>query len=89
MEDPRAVEIVRVWAAAGKQQVSINTGLWNDPAIWGMMLVDLARHVANIFENSGRADKLAALERLRQGFDAEWNSPTDEPTGKIQHEPPQ
>jgi hypothetical protein len=75
--------MLRVWAAGGKQHVSIATGLWDDPANWGIMLVDLAKHIANSYEQSGGMDQARVLKRLREGFDAEWGSPTDSPTGTI------
>lgn len=36
--DDSAQEIVRVWAAAGAQHVALATGLWHDPAAWGILL---------------------------------------------------
>lgn len=81
--DPRATEILRVWAASGGQHVAINTGLWDDPAIWGLMLVDLARHVAKAHEQLGHMDSADFLHRLKQGFDAEWDAPTDLPKGGL------
>jgi hypothetical protein len=81
--DPRAREILRVWAAFGKQHVTLDSSLREAPGAWGLMLVDLARHVANAYEQSGRMDTATALARLKEGFDAEWSWPTDEPTGKI------
>lgn len=80
--DPRAVELLRVWAAHGKQHVTLATDLWNDPASWGIMLVDLAKHVANAYQSRGM-DIAVALQRVREGFDAEWDSATDEPSGNI------
>lgn len=40
--DPKAIELLRVWAAGGKQHVTLATRVWEDPAAWGIMLVDLA-----------------------------------------------
>ena len=81
--DTRAVELLRVWAAGGRQHVSLATGLWSDPAHWGMMLVDLAKHIANAYSQTNGTSRAAALQRLREGFDAEWETPTDQPTGKV------
>jgi hypothetical protein len=78
--DPEAVELIRVWVADGKQHVSLATEVWEDPAAWGIMLVDLARHVASAYEETPYA---ASLERIREGFDAEWEHPTDEPSGGL------
>jgi hypothetical protein len=79
----RSIEIARIWAAGGKQHVTLATKLWEDPAAWGLMLVDLARHVANAYvETEGRVSA-EVLERIKQGFDAEWSSPTDSPSGGL------
>ncbi len=42
------------------------------------MLVDVARHAAQAYEGEGR-DPKAVLERIRELFNAEWASPTDDP----------
>jgi len=81
--DPRANEVLSVWVAAGSQHISLNPHIWNDPAAWGLLLVDLARHVANAYDQSGRMDSAAALTRIRQGFDAEWTFPTDHASGGL------
>ncbi len=78
-----AIELARIWAAAGKQHVSLATGLWNDPAMWGMMLVDLAKHVANGYHQIYGLDTEEALTRIKAGFDAEWGTPTDRPQGNL------
>ncbi len=85
-DDPRAVEMLRVWAAGGKQHVTIAVSLWPDPANWGIMLVDLAKHIANAYVQSGGKSRDDMLRRLRQGFDAEWDSPTDSPSGNIKRD---
>ena len=81
--DPNATEIARIWAAHGQQHGHLRSGLWEDAGNWGIMLVDLARHVANAYEQDGRGDYFEVLGRIRQLFDAEWDSPTDIATGKL------
>jgi Domain of unknown function (DUF5076) len=81
--DARAIELLRVWAAHGKQHVSLATNIWNDPAAWGVMLVDLARHIANAYQQTEEQDYASVLNRIREGFDAEWGTATDEPSGKV------
>ena len=81
--DPKSVEIARVWAAHGGQHVSLDPTLWEDPFAWGIVLVDLARHVANALEKLQGRSKREVLERIREGFDAEWSKPTDEAKGYI------
>jgi hypothetical protein len=75
--DAKAVELLRVWAAEGRQHVSLATNLWNDPAAWGIMLVDLAKHVASAYEQNTGKDFAAVLRRIREGFDAEWETATE------------
>ena len=81
-KDPDAVEILRIWIAGDSQHVSLKTGVWVDPAAWGLMLADLARHVANAYAADGM-DRAEALRRVYQGLQVEMESPTDEPTGGI------
>jgi len=75
--DPRAVEILRVWAAPGDpQQVTLRT-TWKDAGAWGLMLVDIARHASKAYAKEGQDPKIV-LTRIRELFDAEWEEPNDE-----------
>lgn len=80
----QAFEIARVWAANGAQHVSLAGELWEDPGAWGLMLVDLARHVASVYEQTSDRDIDEVLVRIREAFDAEWDIPTDEPMGSVE-----
>ena len=76
-----AVEILRVWVTPDEDQQLTQVTLrshWADPGAWGIVLVDVARHVANAYGREGRAPD-AVLERIRELFDAEWSNPTDQP----------
>jgi hypothetical protein len=81
--DRRARELVRVWAAGGKQHITLATGLWKDPASWGVMLVDLAKLIADAYQQTGGPKRADALQRIKCGFDAEWAAPTDAPFGQL------
>ena len=72
----RAMEIARIWIVDGDQHVVLSPNLWRDPASWGLMLVDLARHVASAYEAQGQARDVV-LQRIREAFDAEWVHSTD------------
>jgi hypothetical protein len=77
-ENPGAVEVLRVWAAPGSpQQLCLRT-TWKDPKAWGLMLVDIARHVSKAYESEGQ-DPAEVLARIREMWDAEWSSPSDDP----------
>lgn len=81
--DPKGVEIARIWAAGGKQVVILRAGTWEDPAAWGLMLVDFAKHVAGAYEELGKGKRKDILRQIKKGLDMEWNSPTDAPIGGL------
>src|SRR5665213_111821 len=54
--DPKSFELLRVWVAHQDQHISLRAGVWEDPAAWGTMLADLARHIANAFETYENRD---------------------------------
>ena len=82
--DKASFEVLRVWIAEQGQHVSIRSGAWEDPFAWGIVLADLARHIANAHQmQNEKVDKEAFLERLLEGFEAEIDNPTDEPEGEV------
>ncbi len=84
--DKASFEVLRVWIAEQGQHVSIRSGAWEDPFAWGIVLADLARHIALAHEMQDKSvDKDAFLERLLEGFTAEIDNPTDEPEGEVTH----
>lgn len=72
----RAAEMLRVWVADGDQVVTLSPAMWADPGAWGLLLADLAKHVAAAYEAKG-IDRDAALRSIRAAMDAEWSHPTD------------
>jgi Domain of unknown function (DUF5076) len=82
--DKASFEVLRVWIAEQGQHVSIRSGAWEDPFAWGIVLADLARHIANAHQLQNEStDTDAFLERLLEGFQAEIDNPTDEPEGEV------
>ena len=78
-----AVEVARVWVINQALQCSLDVGVWKDPAAWGLVLADLARHVANAHHEAEGLSVPETLQRIREGFEAEMDSPTDSPTGEF------
>ena len=72
----RSMEMARVWIADGRQIVALSPNLWGDPGSWGLMLVDIARHLSKQYAEAGQ-DEAEVLSRIRSAFDAEWNHPTN------------
>src|ERR1700726_2883397 len=84
--DKASFEVMRVWIAEQGQHVSIQSGAWDDPFAWGIVLADLARHIAHAHQmQNSKVDPEAFLARPLEGFQAEIEDPTDEPEGEITH----
>ena len=82
--DKASFEVLRVWIAEKGQHVSIQSGAWDDPFAWGIVLADLARHIALAHQLQHLdTDPEAFVERLLEGFHAEIENPTDEPEGEV------
>lgn len=68
----------------GGQQVMLDPGFFNGADEVGIFLADLARHFARAFVQSGRAsDEADAIEQIRELFDMELDTPTDEGDDQI------
>lgn len=65
-------ERIRVWAGDGDVHVPLATEIWDDPGSWGVLLVDLARHVADTYEERGRGsrEEYGAIAMLRHRLGA-------------------
>ncbi len=81
--DRKSFELLRVWIANQEQHISLRAGIWDDPVAWGMMLADLAGHIADSFEQGAGLDRSEALDRIREGFEAELESPGGEISGTL------
>ena len=71
-----AVEVLRAFVIDSGLSISFMRA-FDDPAMWGMLLVDIARHAARVFEKEGVMSEEEALERIREMFEAELANPTD------------
>lgn len=56
---------------------------FDSPAAWGLLLVDIAYHVANAYNSVGDFSKTEVLELIKDMFDKEWENPTDEHQGNL------
>jgi hypothetical protein len=71
-----AVEVLRAFVVDGGLSISF-TRAFEEPQMWGMMLVDIARHAARVFAKEGVCSEKDALERILSMFEAEIAHPTD------------
>jgi hypothetical protein len=81
VDDAKSFEIARVWVTSDAQHVALRTDVWPDPAAWGIVLADLARHVAVAYQQRGDLDVEDVLERVLAGFHTELESITGSEDG--------
>jgi hypothetical protein len=79
-----ATEILRLWVTPQWEQMQVSLKPHHpDPSVWGIALVDVARHVAKAYALNHGISEEQALQRIRQVFDAEWSAPTELPQGHL------
>jgi len=88
--DEGAIEIARVWIANKGLHCSLKIGLYDgrtdvdEEKAWGIMLADLARHVASAMaKRDARVDQGLLLKNLVNTFCDELNMPTSDLTGNF------
>ena len=86
--DPKALEVIRVWVAKGGQHVSLDPLVWKDPQAWGIVLADLAGHVANAYEQALGLNRAETMRKITDLLVAELTNPTDKARGKVQNTRP-
>ena len=70
------VEVLRAVIVDGGLHVSLRRA-FDDPEAWGMLIADVARHVARVYATEDRFREEETLARIRAIFEAELDSPTD------------
>ncbi len=81
--DAKSFEIARLWVASEAHHVVLRTDVWPDPAAWGVVLADLARHVAVAYRRKDGHEFEDVLERVLAGFHSEIESPADRSNGGV------
>src|SRR5437763_3025477 len=70
------VEVLRAVIVEGGLHISLRRA-FDDPEAWGMLIADIARHVARIYATEDKFSETETLKRIRSLFNAEMDSPTD------------
>jgi hypothetical protein len=73
-DDATSFELLRIWIANDDQHISLRADVWDDPAAWGIMLADLARHIVNSYAQDNVGDRRKTLERITDALNAELDS---------------
>src|SRR5688572_22160669 len=74
-------EILRAWVADNSLHCSLVPTAWDDPSAWGIVLADVAKHVANAVHEERGISVEDTLDSIKHMFNAEMLNPTDEPKG--------
>ncbi|GLR88133.1 DUF5076 domain-containing protein [Bradyrhizobium iriomotense] len=71
-----AIEILRVFVLDGGLSMAFQRA-FEEPDMWGLLLVDLARHAARAYARESDMSEEEALGRILDMFEAEIERPTD------------
>ena len=71
-----AVEVLRAFVVDGGLSIAFQRA-FEEPDMWGLLLVDLARHAARAYARESEMSEEEALDRILDMFEAEIERPTD------------
>ena len=71
-----ATEVLRAFVLDGGLSIAF-TRAFEEPEMWGLLLVDIARHAARAYARESDYSEEEALESILDMFEAEINRPTD------------
>ena len=71
-----ATEVLRAFVVDGGLSIAFQRA-FEEPDMWGMLLVDIARHAARVYAREGDYTEEDALRRIVDLFEAEIARPTD------------
>ena len=83
LADPNANEVLRAWVANGGLVCNLRPTTWDDASAWGIVLADVARHVANAVQGAKGVPSEDTLRQIWHLFNSELGFPTDTPKGKF------
>ena len=87
LRDENAVEMLRVWIAEKRMHCSMRVGMYQktmnipETRAWGVILADVARHLAGALESGYSADKAETIAGIRDNFLRELARPTSKAEG--------
>jgi hypothetical protein len=76
MDRDDATEVLRAFVLDGGLSIAF-TRAFDEPDIWGLLLVDIARHAARAYARESEYTEDDALRRIVDMFEAEIARPTD------------
>jgi hypothetical protein len=76
MDREDATEVLRAFVIDGGLSIAFQRA-FEEPDMWGLLLVDIARHAARAYARESDYTEEDALARIVEMFDAEIARPTD------------
>ncbi|MGJ4931928.1 DUF5076 domain-containing protein [Bradyrhizobium sp. HKCCYLS2038] len=71
-----ATEVLRAFVLDGGLSIAFQRA-FEEPDVWGLLLVDVARHAARAYARESEYSEDEALQRIVEMFEAELARPTD------------
>ena len=71
-----AIEVLRAFVVDGGLSIAFQRA-FEEPDMWGLLLVDIARHAARAYGREAEYTEDEALARIVEMFESEINRPTD------------
>jgi hypothetical protein len=71
-----ATEVLRAFVVDGGLSIAF-TRAFEEPDMWGLLLVDIARHAARAYARESSYSEEEAMARILDMFEAELARPTD------------
>ncbi|MGO3933612.1 DUF5076 domain-containing protein [Rhodopseudomonas pseudopalustris] len=79
-----ATEVLRAFVLDGGLSIAFMRA-FEEPDMWGLLLVDIARHAARAYSRESNYTEDEALERIVEMFESEISRPSD--TGRTTERP--
>lgn len=79
-----AIELLRAWVVNNGLQCGVRIGQGeNEPILWGVLISDVARHVADALNKQSGRPQRDVLEQIREVFNNELDAPRAATSGSF------
>jgi hypothetical protein len=72
-----AVELLRAWLVGESLECSVRAGIFADPALWGAVLADITRYVAQGLQEEEGKDPAETMRLIGEAFAQELATPPE------------
>jgi hypothetical protein len=73
-DESEAAEVLRAWIVGATLQCSIQADVFPDPATWGAVLADVARHVADAWQQQEGVSATETVQGILASFNEEMRA---------------